>query len=153
MKNAKEVIKKDLLRRKIKEFFSKNPNSKTIIVQAGTGNTKTLWKVSKQKKGFNIVEVNTVKDKYIFEFNINELENDVDQWNPDSETGEFQRTLKKVGIQQTMLQMPDQALKKYFGLNKASLTQPDAKLSRVMGSTMSSNQGRTRTTASITSIR
>jgi len=65
--NPKEIVKKDLLRRKINEYFSKNPNSNSVIIRADVGDMKTHWKVVKEGKDFNIIEVNTNTKKFIFE--------------------------------------------------------------------------------------
>ena len=49
-------------------------------------------------------------------------------WDPNKPTGQFQKTLKSLGgnqapgaMQKAMLAMPDQELKRYFGLSKQSL--------------------------------
>jgi hypothetical protein len=62
----KDIVKKDLLRRKICEHFSKNPNAESVIIKADIGDMKTLWKVVKEEGGhFKVVEVNTKKEQYI----------------------------------------------------------------------------------------
>lgn len=67
IKNNTNILKKDLLRRKIQEHFSKHPKAKSVIVVAGVDPNKTVWKVDRIKKGFNIVEVNTQREHFIFE--------------------------------------------------------------------------------------
>ncbi len=62
--NSKNVIKKGLLLRKIQEYFVKNPNKTSAIFKASSdGNT--YWKVSKGKRGFNVMEVNTSKASFV----------------------------------------------------------------------------------------
>lgn len=67
MTKNNNIVKKDLLRRKINEYFSKNPSAKMVIIKADVGGNKTHWKVTKEGKSFKVVEVNTVKEEYIFE--------------------------------------------------------------------------------------
>jgi len=61
----KNIVKKDLLRRKIKEYFSKNPTAKSVIIHSGTGNLKSTWRVVKEKNSFSVTEVNTQKEQFI----------------------------------------------------------------------------------------
>lgn len=63
----RNVVKKDLLRRKIKEYFEKNPNAKSVIVKANVGELKTIWKVTKESKRFDVVEVNTLREEFTIE--------------------------------------------------------------------------------------
>jgi len=64
--NSGDIVKKDLLRRKIREHFSKRPNSNSVIVKADIGDRKTIWRATKLANGiFNIVEVNTVKEQFL----------------------------------------------------------------------------------------
>jgi len=65
--NAKEIVKKDLLRRKINEYFSKHPKSKSFIIRSDAGDSMHFWKVKKEGKRYNITEVKTKTEKYIFE--------------------------------------------------------------------------------------
>mgnify|MGYP001561622825 CR=1 FL=1 len=68
--NKKNVVKKDLLRRKVHEYFLKNPSAKSVIVKAGLDDSKTLWKVVREGKFFRVTEVNTKKEEFIFESGI-----------------------------------------------------------------------------------
>lgn len=66
--NNSEIVKKDLLRRKINEYFSKNPKATSVIIKADVGGpSKTVWKVERTKTKYNITEVNTLAEKYKFE--------------------------------------------------------------------------------------
>lgn len=67
LENAKNLVKKDLLRRKIQEHFNKFPKAKSVIITANIDENKTIWKVDKIKSGFSIVEVTTQKEQYIIE--------------------------------------------------------------------------------------
>jgi hypothetical protein len=63
---SNDIVKKDLLRRKIREHFSKNPKSKSVIVKADIGPKKTIWRAQKLASGvFNIVEVNTTREQFL----------------------------------------------------------------------------------------
>lgn len=62
-KNTLNVVKKDLLRRKIKEYFS-DPQKHTAIIKADIGDHKTIWKVTRDKKDFKVIEVNTHKELF-----------------------------------------------------------------------------------------
>lgn len=68
--NKNEMIKKDLLRRKIQEYFTKNPKAKSFIVKADAGSARTLWKVVREGKKFNVVEINTERQEFVFESGI-----------------------------------------------------------------------------------
>lgn len=61
------LVKKDLLRRKINEYFSKNPESKSVVVEFTINKKKTIWRAVKEEKQIVIAEVNTKTDKFIFE--------------------------------------------------------------------------------------
>lgn len=65
--NKSNVVKKNLLYRKIKEYFSKNPKATSLIVKADVGENKTLWKVVREGKNFKVVEVNTLREEFTFE--------------------------------------------------------------------------------------
>lgn len=65
--NKKEIVKKDLLRRKINEYFSKYPKAKSVIINSGVDAIKTIWRVVKEDKGYFITEVNTNKENFIIE--------------------------------------------------------------------------------------
>ena len=58
-------IKKDLLRRKIREHFKRNPGSKTVVIKANIGGDTTVWKVRKEGKTFNVVEVVATREHFI----------------------------------------------------------------------------------------
>lgn len=60
------IVKTDLLRRKIHEHISKYPKAKSFIVKARFGEENTHWKVEvKKNRSFSIVEVNTTRSEYI----------------------------------------------------------------------------------------
>jgi hypothetical protein len=66
--DAKKIIEKDLLMRKIYEYFSKHPKSKSVIIRANImGSGKTSWKVVREGKRFNVTEVRTSKAKFFVE--------------------------------------------------------------------------------------
>lgn len=68
MKKDNDTIKKDLLRRKINEYFSKNPQRQSVIIRANIGDSsKTIWRVVREGKRYNITEVITVKENFLFE--------------------------------------------------------------------------------------
>ena len=68
MSNNKDIIKVDLLRRKINEHFSRNPKSNSLIVNSSIGDRKTYWHVSRTNdKSYKISEVNTHSRKFIIE--------------------------------------------------------------------------------------
>jgi hypothetical protein len=64
---SKDLVKMELLRRKINEHFTKNPDSKSVIIKANLDEGKTAWKVTRTKKGLSIVEVATKRKKYLIE--------------------------------------------------------------------------------------
>jgi hypothetical protein len=64
---ARKVIEKDLLMKKIVEYFSKSPKRKSVIIKSNLGSGKTTWKVTKEGKVFNVVEVKTSKERFIIE--------------------------------------------------------------------------------------
>jgi len=66
--NTKQVVRNNMLLRKIAEYFAKNPSKKTVVVKASLGESKVYWKaVRESRTTFRIVEVNTTTDSYIFE--------------------------------------------------------------------------------------
>jgi len=58
------------LRRKIHEYFSKNPTAKSVVVKADVGDAKTLWKVVREGTSFKVIEVNTKREEFIIESGI-----------------------------------------------------------------------------------
>lgn len=44
----KNTVKKGLLQRKIKEYFSAHPKATSLIVKTNLGENKTVWKVTRQ---------------------------------------------------------------------------------------------------------
>jgi len=66
MENS-NLVKKDLLRRKITEHFSANPKSTSVIISANIGESRTLWKVERVNKAYSVVEVNTKKEQFMLE--------------------------------------------------------------------------------------
>lgn len=58
MKN-KEIIRQELLRRKICEHFSKCPKSKVAILRAESEGVKLHWQVVREKNKYNITEVSS----------------------------------------------------------------------------------------------
>jgi hypothetical protein len=65
--NSSNIVKKDLLRRKVAEHFAKHPNAKSIIVSINIDENRTVWKVDKTKTGYTVVEVNTQKEQFMLE--------------------------------------------------------------------------------------
>jgi hypothetical protein len=65
--NSKEIVKKDLIRRKINEYFSKHPKAKSVIINSGIDSFKTIWRVVKESNNFVVTEVNTKREKFILE--------------------------------------------------------------------------------------
>jgi len=63
--NSREIVKKYLLNRKIQEYVIRKPNSKEFIVKGSFGGQNTVWKVKKEGKSFNIVEVNTNRSEFV----------------------------------------------------------------------------------------
>lgn len=59
------LIKKDLLRRKIREHFKKNPGASSVVIKANIGGGTTVWKVKKEGKSFNVVEVNASREHFV----------------------------------------------------------------------------------------
>jgi hypothetical protein len=65
---ANKVIEKDLLIRKINEYFLQHPKAKSVIIKTELmGLGKTSWKVTKEGKRYNVLEVKTSKTKFILE--------------------------------------------------------------------------------------
>lgn len=63
---SSDIVKKDLLRRKIREHFTKNPKVKSVVVKADIGDRKTIWRAQKMANGlFNVVEVNTTREQFL----------------------------------------------------------------------------------------
>lgn len=67
LNESSNLVKKDLLRRKVTEHFTKNPGSRSVIIRANIGESNTLWKVERVNKGFNVVEVNTIREQFVIE--------------------------------------------------------------------------------------
>jgi hypothetical protein len=61
-----DIVKKNLLRRKIKEYFTKNPTKKSAIFEINFGG-KTYWRVVKEDSSYSITEVTTTKNKFLME--------------------------------------------------------------------------------------
>lgn len=67
-RDAENIIKKDLLRKKLTEFFAKNKDRNSVIVSTNIGSNKTLWKATKlANKKIHVIEVNSSKEKYFFQ--------------------------------------------------------------------------------------
>ncbi len=65
---ANKVIEKDLLIRKINEYFSKHPKSNSVIIKTELmGLGKTSWKVTREGKKYNVLEVKTSKTRFMLE--------------------------------------------------------------------------------------
>jgi hypothetical protein len=62
---SRDLVKKDLLRRKIQEHFGKHPESKSVIVKADVGDVKTIWRVQREGRSFSVVEVNTNREQFV----------------------------------------------------------------------------------------
>src|SRR3990167_395452 len=63
--NTKELVKKDLLRQKILEFFKKNPKKSSVVIKMNESNISTYWNVTKKDKKYTIKEVNISKSKFV----------------------------------------------------------------------------------------
>ena len=63
--NTQDLIKKDLLRRKILEFFKKNPKKSSVVIKMNESDTSTYWNVTKKDKKYTIKEVNISKSKFV----------------------------------------------------------------------------------------
>lgn len=72
--NNIDIIRKELLRRKIQEHFSKNLKAESVIIKSSIGGTNTLWKVTRKGSDFNVVEVNTSKSEYLLSESLKEAE-------------------------------------------------------------------------------
>lgn len=83
-----EILQKEILRRKISNFFSKNPSQKSAIFKSESFGGKLYWKVDKTKKGYSITEVKTNKDKFMLE-----AVGDDDDWDKmSSDNGKLPKT-------------------------------------------------------------
>lgn len=66
-RDPENIIKKDLLRKKLMEFFSQNKNRTSVIMSTNIGSKKTLWKATKlPNKQIHVIEVNSSKEKFFF---------------------------------------------------------------------------------------
>lgn len=65
--NSRGIVKNELLRRKVQEYFSKNPKKKSVVVSLGEGDSKLTWKATKDKGSFKVVEVKTSCQEFILE--------------------------------------------------------------------------------------
>ncbi len=61
--DSKKLVKKEILLKKIQEYFAKNPSKNSAIFKAEAGGN-VYWKVQKGKKGFAVTEVSTAKSSY-----------------------------------------------------------------------------------------
>jgi len=68
----KDIIEKGMLARKIKEHFSKNPKSSSVIIKNKSSDGKKFWRVTREGKDFKIIEVKTEKASYLLEMNMTE---------------------------------------------------------------------------------
>lgn len=85
----KDIVKKYLLKRKIEEFFSKNPTATSVIIEANiSGPVKTAWKVEVKNKKYKITEVKTIKEEYVFEAPEDEPKKKVDSGDDQSDQGQ-----------------------------------------------------------------
>ena len=66
-KTVYETFKKNFLLRKVENYFSTNPKSNSVIVSYDVKGDKTIWKVVKESKGFNITEVTSSKKQFLIE--------------------------------------------------------------------------------------
>lgn len=66
--NANETMQKSLLKKKIVEYFSLNPKTRSVIIKTDLlGKGMTSWKVVREGDRFNVTEVATTKSKFIIE--------------------------------------------------------------------------------------
>ena len=65
MNNPKEIVKKALLSRKIREAFEKYPNKSKVLIVFGEGENKIYWQAKKNGDGtLTITEVKTNKSSF-----------------------------------------------------------------------------------------
>jgi len=132
------MIQNYLLKRKIKEYFLKNPIAESVVVKSDLGSNRVFWKVSKNKGKLDIVEVTTLRKEYsineapVVDPNLggfpgtapvrtNVAPSGADPWDPMDQNGSFQRLVKTVGVQKAMSSMPEDRLKKHFGMDRRTL--------------------------------
>ncbi len=72
--NNKELVRLDLLNRKIYEYFSKHPKSKSAVFKMEIGGDKTHWKVTRSSGNLKIVEVKSQTKKFVMEAPIGQVQ-------------------------------------------------------------------------------
>jgi len=63
----KKIVKLNFLRNRINEYFIKNPNANSFIIKAKIGNDKIHWRIVKENKKYNIIEVSSNTNRYSIE--------------------------------------------------------------------------------------
>lgn len=64
--DSKNIVKKDVLFRKIQEYFSKNPKKQSAIFHSDLGEN-TYWSVKREGKSYRITEVITKRESFVVE--------------------------------------------------------------------------------------
>lgn len=146
--SAKQLVKLDLLRRKISEHFSKNPG-RIAQFKLGGGDEKVHWRVLKESNGsYRVYEVASRSTSFILEDpevpptvrpaqptgqaqttttaqsaepSINQPIQGQDPWDPDNPSGQFATLVNQVGLKNAMLAMPDDKIQQHFGITKSAL--------------------------------
>lgn len=98
---AGRVIQKELLLRKVSEYFSRNPKAESVIVHTKLmGPGKTSWKVVKEGKNFSITEVKTSKEIFIMEAPVGGQQAATQQGDPQAMQPKNSVQAKQANIQQ-----------------------------------------------------
>jgi hypothetical protein len=63
--DKRDLIKKNIFRLKLEQYFAKNTSAKSVIVKSNVGNKSTFWRAVKDKNNFYITEVNTLRESFI----------------------------------------------------------------------------------------
>lgn len=62
-----DLVRRELLRRKINEHFLSHPQSSVAVFKMDIGNRKTLWRVVREDKDYRITEIHTKKESFLIE--------------------------------------------------------------------------------------
>ena len=150
MKNKNvQLVKNEILRRKIGKYFTENKNTNHVLVHGKFGKTQVFWSVAKKGNSLSITEVNTSRNQFQNKeelpiktavhgvpANISQkpiagtMSTDApkikpissDLWDPDNAKGKYAELVQKVGSRKAMLSMPEDKLKKYFGISRKHMT-------------------------------
>ena len=140
--NKYSLIKIDLLRRKINEYFSAKPKSKSVHIKINEGTKSVDWHVVRvSEKKYQITETKSIFCNFLMEapppqptdFNsapsapniedpVERLPSgDMDPWDPDNPKGQFASLVAQVGLRKAMLSMPEDKLRQHFGIARTAL--------------------------------